>query len=367
MDDLTEIERARLDTEWALVVASREVLNIALRRDDPTTYRQALNFGAAIAPSVLAYERRVLHGIRESEQARFYAEMADAETKETGNVVTRLEIIEREIEDYEGKINALPNVNLMKRKLAKLELVRQEVKPKKYTENQLILRDAIKVERLLPVTKEGAEYREFQLDSQRILRICALHPDPPEHKIGADLIYEFHNLEEKTVRVALVQYKLWENDSLHQSGRMQSPIDKMKAIGCGGILCKSPYTMDDRLPYRFPHCAIFLRPTDPLQNRNATLITSGLHVPICVVNESWDTNSKGGQSLRRAKVESQSVSHRIFEDLFYNNFIGSNKFPVEQLELLYRKTGILDNKESIILHAQEYAIKPENPTARRRK
>ncbi len=48
MDDLTEIEQARLDTEWTLVVASREVLNIALRRDEPTTYRQAINWGRVL-------------------------------------------------------------------------------------------------------------------------------------------------------------------------------------------------------------------------------------------------------------------------------------------------------------------------------
>ena len=74
MEDLEEKERNRLGTEWAVVVAAREVLNIALRREEPTSYRQAINFGGAIAPSVLVPDKRILRGVRESEfLARYYA------------------------------------------------------------------------------------------------------------------------------------------------------------------------------------------------------------------------------------------------------------------------------------------------------
>ena len=204
MEDLEEKERDRLGTEWALVNAARELLNITLRREQPTTYRQAINFGAAIAPSVLAPDKRILRGVKESEEARYYAEMAIAESAATGRPISRLEYIEQEIAKFEKGISALPDesLTLMKGKLAILKRVRQEVKPKEYTENQLIIRDALKTQRKLPVSGEGTEYKEYQVDELRILRVRVLHPDPPEHKLGADLVYEFHELEDQTVRVA---------------------------------------------------------------------------------------------------------------------------------------------------------------------
>jgi len=46
---------------------------------------------------------------------------------------------------------------------------------------------------------------------------------------------------------------------------------------------------------------------------------------------------------------------------------GNDKFPAADLEALYKKTGLLDSDECIILHAQEYMAKPEKPAAKRRK
>ena len=128
---------------------------------------------------------------------------------------------------------------------------------------------------------------------------------------------------------------------------MLEQLQRMRTLGCNGGLCKEPDAAGR--PYRFPHCAMFLRPTDALQNRNSKLISSGLHIPLCVADVSWEGNNRGGQSIRRAKVEGKAVSHLLFEDLFHNSFLGSDKVPVEELEKLYRTTGLLDADESIIL------------------
>ena len=165
MEDLEEKEQDRLGTEWALVVAAREALNIALRHEQPPTYKQAIHFGAVIAPSVLAPEHRILRGIKESEEAQLYAERAAAESVATGRPITRLEYIEREIAKLEKEIDALPDARLMKGRLDILKRVRLEIKPKEYSENQLILRDAVKVARTLPISGEGTEYREYQVDN----------------------------------------------------------------------------------------------------------------------------------------------------------------------------------------------------------
>lgn len=364
MAELSEVERSRLDAEWALVSATREALNIALRREQSVTYRQALNVGEAIAPSVLAKDRRLLRGIKESEEARYYEETARAESAATGREINRMEVLERDIAKMERDIKAVDpdSVTLMKGRLEKLKKVRQELKPKTYTENQLIIRDAMKVDRWLPVSGEGTDYKEYLIDNDRRLRVRVLHPDPPEHKIGADLIYEHHDLVDKTVRIAVVQYKLWDGKSLSFDDRMGKQLARMRGIGCDGGFCKEPES--DPRPYRLPHCAVFLRPTDSLQGPNSALISSGLHIPLCVVERSWVDNNRGGRSLRKRAVAGQSVSHRMFESLFNDSLLGSARLDVARLEELYKKTGILDSDESIILHAQEYSVETERPRKR---
>ena len=238
MEDLEEKERNRLGTEWAVVVAAREVLNIALRREEPTSYRQAINFGGAIAPSVLAPDKRILRRARESELASYYAELAAAESASTGITITRLEYIEKEIAKLEQGINALP-MKLMKSRLKTLRHLRQEIRPKEYTENKLIIRDALKVKRNLIVSGDGADYKEYDAGDDRVLRICVLHPDPPEHKLGADLVYEFHDLEKNIVRTAFVQYKLWDGRSLSHDPRMAGQLTRLRSFGCKGGLQNS--------------------------------------------------------------------------------------------------------------------------------
>jgi hypothetical protein len=358
MEDLDEQERGRLDTEWAVVVAAREVLNIALRREEPTTYRQAIKFGAAIAPSILAPGKRLLRGAPESELARYFAEMAAAESASTGKDVTRLEYVEREIAKLEQGIVALPDVKLMKSRLKTLKNVRQEIRPKENTENRLIIRDALKVKRNLIVSDEGADYREYDAGNDRVLRIRVLHPDPPEHKLGADLIYEFHNVEQEMVRVAFVQYKLWDGKSLSHDPRMAGQLTRMRSFGCGGLLCQMPPQSPGETVYRFPHCAMFLRPTDRLQSPKATMVSSGLHIPLCIADKSWVKNERDGMSIRRANVEARSVSHHLFEDLFASAFVGSDIMPVAELEELYRKSGLLEEGDTIVIHVQEYENVP---------
>jgi hypothetical protein len=55
MMKLDEEQRARLDAEWAFLNATREMMNIARRKPDTTTYNQAIYLSEAIAPSVLPF------------------------------------------------------------------------------------------------------------------------------------------------------------------------------------------------------------------------------------------------------------------------------------------------------------------------
>lgn len=361
LDELTEKQKDRLAAEWLLVVALREGLDIALQQDQPVTYRQAVNFGEKVAPTVLGKENRILLGVRESNDARLYEQLATAESARTGLNISRLEYIDREIAKLSAGIaGSGTELSLAEGQLESLRRVRAEIIPKEYTENRLIVRDAYSVERRLPISQKGEDYKEYVLADERRLRVRVLHPDPPEHKIGADMIYEYHDLDAGLVRVCFVQYKRWDGKSLSRDPRMEKQMERMKAIGCDGIFCKEPLSGGgNQHAFRFPHCAVFLRPTDELQNRDARLISSGLHIPLCVANAKWTVNRNGGSSIYKTSVDKFSVDHGLFEDLFYKAFLGSNWLQAEELESVYKSTGVLDDEEFLVFHAQEYVHKEE--------
>jgi hypothetical protein len=181
-----------------------------------------------------------------------------------------------------------------------------------------------------------------------------LHPDPPEHKIGADLVYEFHDTEKETARVAFLQYKMWDRKTLPHDPRMIDQLNRLQQIGCQGQLCLSPGGDHEQRTYRFPHCCAFLRPTDRLQDPDATLKSSGLHIPLCVVQKSWTQTKRGATVMMREAIENQSLSHEIFAYLFVCTFLGSREISAQELEKYYHHLGILELEERIILHAQEF-------------
>jgi len=243
---------------------------------------------------------------------------------------------------------------LLQSRLTILQKVRQELTPKRVSENQMIFRDAIKTNRHLPISRMGNDSVEYAIDDDRALRISVLHPDPPEHKIGADLVYEFHDLVAETVRVVFLQYKMWDRKQLPYDPRMVSQLDRLMGIGCRGQLCLSPGGDYQPQQYRFPYCSVFLRPTDRLQSPNATLKSSGLHVPLCVAQSSWTTTDRDARVIKRETILSQSLSHEIFEYLFVYGFVGSRYLKRADLEKHYQDWGILDLDERIILYAQEF-------------
>jgi len=266
------------------------------------------------------------------------------------------ELLVEDIAELTRQTNVVSDVDLLENRLAVLEKVRLELKPRKFTENQVIFRDASKVERHLPITGQSTEYLEYAVDVARKLRVRVLHPDPPESKIGADLVYEIHNCEEQTVRVVFLQYKMWDRKYLPYDPRMDKQLDRLMGACCRGQLCLSPGGDHEPRAFRFPHCAAFLRPTDRLQDPNASLISSGLHVPVCVVSKSWTMTERGAKVLPRTKIEPQSVSHAIFEYLFACSLLGSREIDWEEMEKYYKSWGLLEEDDRIVLHAQEFGV-----------
>ena len=158
----------------------------------------------------------------------------------------------------------------------------------------------------------------------------------------------------KTARVAVIQYKMWDGHSFHQDPRLLKQTARLKKFACVNRLCDPDW--DDRRTYRLPNCAAFLRPTDRLQNPDSLMISSGLHIPLCVVEASWETNQNQGRSVRKPQLEDRSLSHRVFEELFNCRMVGSKEVKWDDLETIYKELMIFEHDESIILHAQEFDI-----------
>jgi hypothetical protein len=242
----------------------------------------------------------------------------------------------------------------MKSSLETLQKIRQELKPRSLSEHQLIFGDAFESNHDLPVSGTGKGYKDYRLADNRILRVRALHPDPPEHKIGADLIYERLDPKEKTVRLSLVQYKIWDGKSLHYNPRMRAQYHRLLKFTCNSHLCDPDD--DPRRTYRLPHCAGFFRPTDSLRQPTSHMASSGLHIPLCVVKDSWQPNQNGGESIRKHQIEDRSVSQRVFSELFKLRMLGSKDLAWDTLEALYKKFGIFDADDAVIVHAQEAIV-----------
>lgn len=64
---------------------------------------------------------------------------------------------------------------------------------------------------------ETDNYVDYKIAKDRFLRIRLLHPDKAEHILGADLIYEQYDVDTEKVRIAVLQYKTWENGVLYFS------------------------------------------------------------------------------------------------------------------------------------------------------
>lgn len=343
----------RLDAEWTAISALREVVGIARKMGAPT-YREALILAESLLPELFDRDASLLGEQTESMSARQYRQMAEAESEIQGRPVTALDLVDSEIDRFGALVEKRPDHGLLKKQLYSLFRIRSELQEREHYEQQLILRDVFKTSRTLPISGEGRDYREFELYKDRRLRIRMLHPDPPEHATGADVIYEVYWDKKRMVRLAAIQYKVWNSRTLYKSAGLAKQLDRLRSVFCGNGLCE-PYADSQRKgAYRLPYCAAFLRPTDKLQDPNARLVSSGYHVPVCVVERSWEDTSQGGQKLESKYFRSEAVTQQLFEELFNTNMLGSKWLTYEELEDIYRGHSILQADEHVVIHAQEF-------------
>jgi hypothetical protein len=92
------------------------------------------------------------------------------------------------------------------------------------------------------------------------------------------------------------------------------------------------------------------------QEADAMSVGASVQVPICAVNELWhDTKAEGlGKKLDSRYIRNQSVSQKIFEELFNVGMIGSGWLSPKALKELYEEHRILQGRDSVLIVAQEF-------------
>jgi hypothetical protein len=350
----------RINQEWIALNAIRGMIKIASKGSmTKSTYDNSLDLGGALYPELLGPEKSILKRERESDTTKEYRQKADLQSIKKQTEVSALQLVLADIEEYDSLIsiaqlnkNDKKRTDQLKRKLGQLQQAKTELEVKPHSENQLIFRDAYNVERELPELSKGHAHRDFQLPDGNYLRLRVLHPDKPEHIIGADIIYERHNRDTGRISIVVVQYKIWEDKKLYLSDqRMTSQIEKMKAFTCSNDICKQGQGENS---YRFPCCSGFLRPTDKLQNVEQKFISTGEHLPICKIEVCKTTGQQGGILLEYEKIKEVSLSTELFEDLFNRGKIGSRELSPEELKNLYETAAVIDSTDTVVIYAQEF-------------
>lgn len=327
-----------------------------------STYDNSLELGGVLYPELLGPENSLLLRQRESDITREYRQMAEVQSMRDGVKVNPLDLVLKEIDNYEEFILIAKKNNTkdrtktdqLGRRLAQLQKAKSELEVKNHSENQLIFRDAYNADRKLPALSHsmGHSYKDFELPDGNALRLRVLHPDKTEHITGADIIYERHNDKTGKISIVVVQYKIWEDRKLYISEkRMREQLKKMKGFTCSNKICTS--NKGDNT-YRFPCCSAFLRPTDRLQNPDQKFISTGEHIPICRINDCKIKGLKGGEILEYDRIKDVSLSSELFEELFNRGKIGSRELSDVELKELYTNASIIDTTDTVVIYAQEF-------------
>ncbi len=347
-------EEERRNIAFQIMVANRDLLEIAVKRSQPPTYENSIGLLNEIAPDLYNDFTELLSRKNESELIQYFNEDAEIQTKETNKTVTASELIDVEIEKLKKKSESDPTKRVVKKKLLEHIVAREKMEPVRLTENRILNRDFNKIDRSTYAEKHFVDdfYTDFKLKNSDILRIRFLHPDSDEHITGADLIYEQYDLAKKKVRIVFLQYKTWENNVIYksQTKNLIPQLEKLEKILCKNKLCHSSEGNKTSNRYRFPYCSAFLRPTDKIQENDSKLMSSGFHLPVCSASKMLEKDGK----IEKKSIKEEAFKSHIFEELFNSNMIGSRWIDIDKIEEIYKENDIFEKSDRIRLYAQEF-------------
>ena len=339
----------RLDIESVTLVALRDAVGMALRKPGAANYRETIRLAEVLVPALFHRDRSLLtmRG-RESPEARECRAIAD-----TLDIPFDV-VVSTEIEKYRDLVERASyekkDARVLESKLRKLEKINQENRTKEYYEGQLIQRDAV-LGVDLPISGLGDGYYDFALPANRGMRIRVTHETRVETINGADLIYENHWIGRGVARIAVIQYKIMEKERyVPKSESLIKQIERLGKHFCRGLPCIPSDLKSSSRFYRLPTCTAFLRATNRLQRASARMISTGRFIPVCKVKNLLEQR----KPISLKHIEDESVTYRVFEELFNTNLLGSIWLRYEELEKLYQDQSILEPSESVAMHVQVF-------------
>lgn len=345
---------------FQIVVALRDTLSIAKKSTVKPTYEAAINIINDLNPELYQEVSNALPFKNLSEEARFYQNKAELQSITSDTPITAIQLIDLELTELNQLLIDASDIDADKKKFVKQKILsltglKETLRPRRISENRYLQRDFSTVDRRdfgASLVIQNDFVADFRLKSNSFLRIRLLHPDRIEHSTGADLIYEQHDVEQGKIRVMFLQYKIWEDGVLYysQAHNLEQQLRRMHSLLCEDRYCKQPESLNGEFEYRFPYCSAFLRPTDKVQLSNSKLISTGIHIPVCLAL-AW--RNRGDISINKKEIRTATLTHEIFEGLFNKSFIGSRWLTEEELERFYRSNEILESDESIKIYARE--------------
>lgn len=350
--DTTIDEENKRNAIFTAMNALREGITIARRSPQHLSYERVFDVIYELDP--LLYEQAIslLTQKNESDTVKLYKEMANAKKADP------VSLIEDAILTYETLLRQSDSeTTFIKKKIFELEFAKEYFNPRKVSENQILNSDFTLAGRNSFFEKtlyENEQRKDYKLTDNRILRIRLAHPDKYEQIIGSDMIYEQFDLRDNTVRFVHLQYKTWNSKILYfsSSSNLIPQINKLSKNICGSGFCKEE---EEEGNFRFPFCSAFLRPTSYILKPDSKLVSTGEHIPVCKVKEL----EKEGK-ITFDGMKKNSVGHKIFEELFIRNSLGSKKIYIETLEKFYSDKGLLSNLENIRVHLCEVICESES-------
>lgn len=346
-------EQERRNDAFQLLCALREAITISKRSRQAIPYKKALQLINDISPKTHKEVSDLLTKTNESEIVKYYKQKAEALSAESNAKILPDKLIEKDLDEEKRILDLGENTNLIQRKIFELESALEYFNPEDVSENYILNHDfslTHKHEFFKKRLYNSAKVKDYELTGNRVLRLRLLHPDKAERIIGSDLVYEQFDLKTERVRFIHLQYKTWNTNTLYFSqGNLVDQIDKLDKNICKSGFCQNGSGSKYSDNYRFPYCSAFLRPTSYITKPDSTLISSGIHLPICMVNKIKQIDNK----IDTKNSHGKSIGHRIFEELFIDKHIGSRWININELEKFYTDKGITSEIGRIRIHAQE--------------
>ncbi|WP_339790462.1 hypothetical protein [uncultured Imperialibacter sp.] len=353
-----EAEYKVTQTEWALLNLIREVRGISTKGAMPTYYN-SIKLAQQLAPDIFNEKSVIVKRHHEPELARAFRQQAEAQSALEKREVAPLEMVDKRISELNNFLSSgIDQKDLIDKELGKLRAVRSLFLPKNVSEDFILSHDVKSFKFGVEPIAIATKHSDYQVAENRIIRVRLIHPDQGEQKMGADLIYEQYDHENKKVRFVMAQYKIWDGTLLYwsQARNLDAQLKKMHDNLCSNKYCLSEAGLLATGEFRYPYCAAFLRPTDKLQYKDSPFSSSGMHIPICQINSVVTESKDGNKILEKSKMRSSSISQKVFEDGFNYNQVGSRWMTYDEAEELYLKHRILEDGEKIILHVQELEV-----------